>query len=151
MITAPIIRVVIPNEVFARVLDVGRPREVRAQVVRRPGLQRAAVAHHRLNGERAVGAREALAGGLLPLDDRDGGQLAGGARVDLLQRQHGLAHRVRLVDVRGVALLPEELGRAQEHPRAQLPADHVRPLVQQHRQVAVRADPLGHVLADDRL
>ena len=137
--------------VLAGVLDVERPGEVRAQVVRRAGLQGPAVAHHGLDGERADRAREPLARRLLALDDRHGGQLADGAGVDLLQREHRLAHRVGLVGVRGVALLPEELGRAQEHPRAQLPADHVRPLVEQHRQVAVRADPLGHELADDRL
>ena len=50
-----------------------------------------------------------------------------------------------------MALLPEELGRAQEQAGAQLPAHDVGPLVQQQRQVAVALDPLGHVLADDRL
>jgi hypothetical protein len=50
-----------------------------------------------------------------------------------------------------VTLLPQELGGAQEHPRPHLPADHVRPLVEQQRQIPVRADPLGHHLADDRL
>ena len=53
--------------------------------------------------------------------------------------------------VRGVPLLPEELGRAQEQPWPQFPAHHVGPLIQQQRQVPVRADPAGHHLADDRL
>jgi hypothetical protein len=53
--------------------------------------------------------------------------------------------------VGGVALLPEELARAQEDPRAQLPAHHVGPLVEQQRQVAVAAHPLGHELADHGL
>src|SRR5205085_12175189 len=57
--------------------------------------------------------------------------------------------RVRLVGVRGVPLLPEELAGTQEDARAQLPPHHVRPLVKQQWEVAVRADPLRHELADD--
>ena len=59
--------------------------------------------------------------------------------------------RVGLGGVRGVALLPEELARAEEQARAQLPAHDVGPLVEQQRQVAVALHPLGHELADDRL
>ncbi len=51
----------------------------------------------------------------------------------------------------GVALLPQELGGAQEQPRAQLPAHDVGPLVEQQRQVPVALDPAGHRVADDRL
>ena len=53
--------------------------------------------------------------------------------------------------VGGVPFLPEELGRAQEQPRAHLPADDVGPLVDQDRQVAIRLHPLGVHRADDRL
>ena len=53
--------------------------------------------------------------------------------------------------VGGVALLPQELGGAQEQARAQLPAHDVGPLVEQQRQVAVALHPLGHELADDGL
>ena len=35
--------------------------------------------------------------------------------------------------------------------RPQLPSHHVRPLVQQHGQIPVRLDPLGHQLAEQRL
>ena len=51
--------------------------------------------------------------------------------------------------VRGVALLPEKLGGAQEHARAQLPADDVGPLVDQHRQIAIALNPLREEVADD--
>ena len=119
--------------------------------MRSTGLQGPAVPHHAFDGERPDRAREPFARRLLTLDDGHGGQLPGGASVDRLQREHGLPHRVRLVRVRGVALLPEKLGRPQEHPWPHLPAHDVRPLVEQHRQVAVRADPLRHELADDRL
>ena len=71
--------------------------------------------------------------------------------VHVVQDPQRVRVRVGLGDVRGVALLPEELGRAQERARAQLPAHDVGPLVEQQRQVAVALDPLGHELADDRL
>ena len=51
----------------------------------------------------------------------------------------------------GVTFLPVELQRAQEQACAQLPAHHIAPLVDQHRQVAVGLDPLGVHVADDGL
>jgi hypothetical protein len=92
------------SAVLARVLDAERLGEVRAHVVRRAGLQRPAVPHHGLDGERADRACEPLARRLLALDNRHGGQLTGGARVDRAQREHGLPHRVRLVGMRGVTV-----------------------------------------------
>src|SRR3712207_9095306 len=53
--------------------------------------------------------------------------------------------------VRGVAFLPEELERTQEQARAHLPPDHVRPLVDEQRQVAVALHPLREHRVDDRL
>ena len=47
--------------------------------------------------------------------------------------------------------LPEEFRRAQEHARAQLPANDVGPLIDQHRQIAPALDPLGEEVADDGL
>ena len=44
-------------------------------------------------------------------------------------------HGLLMVRVRGVAFLPKEFRRAQEHARAQFPADHVGPLVEQQRQI----------------
>ena len=132
------------------VLDAEGPGEVRAHVVRRAGLQRPPVAHHRLDRVGPLGAGEPLARRLLARDHRHGGHVPGHLLVEI-EREQGLPHGVRLIGVRGVTLLPQELGGAQEHPRPQLPADHVGPLVEQHRQVPVRADPLGHHLADDRL
>ena len=55
------------------------------------------------------------------------------------------------VGVGGVAFLPEEFRGAQEQPRAHLPAHHIGPLVDQHRQVAVALDPALEGVADDRL
>ena len=50
-----------------------------------------------------------------------------------------------------MALLPEKFRGAQEHARAQLPANDVGPLVHQHRQIAPALDPLGEEVTDDRL
>jgi hypothetical protein len=118
--------------------------------VRRAGLQRAPVAHHRLDRVGPPGAGEPLACRLLARDHRHGGHIPGHLLVEV-EREQGLPHGISLIHVRGVTLLPQELGGAQEHPRPHLPADHVRPLVEQQRQIPVRADPLGHHLADDRL
>src|SRR6202023_2709943 len=46
-------------------------------------------------------------------------------------------------------LLPQELRRPQEHSRAQLPTQHIRPLIEQHGQVAIAFDPLGEKMSDD--
>ena len=53
--------------------------------------------------------------------------------------------------MRRVPLLPEKLGRSQEDPRPHLPADDIGPLVDQHRQIPPRLNPLGIHRADDRL
>jgi hypothetical protein len=96
------------------------------------------------------GAGELLALALLAVDHR---HRELGLGELLVEREHlqrlllGLLLRL----VRGVPLLPEELGRAQEQPRHLLPADDVRPLVDQDRQVAPRLHPLGVHRADDRL
>src|SRR4051794_12304863 len=50
-----------------------------------------------------------------------------------------------------MALLPQELRRAQEQAWAQLPAHDVRPLVDLERQVTVTRDPARERRVDDRL
>ena len=131
-------------------LHLHRPGEVLAEVVGGPALQRLAVLHHRLDAEGGLGAREALVLRLLAGDHRNRQQRLGELAVDA-EHPPGLLERLLLGRVGGVPLLPEELGGAQQHPRAQLPADDVRPLVDQQRQVAVGVDPLGEGAADDRL
>ena len=53
--------------------------------------------------------------------------------------------------VRGVPFLPEELRGPQERPRHLLPPDDVRPLVDEHGQIAPGLDPLRVQRADDHL
>ena len=53
--------------------------------------------------------------------------------------------------VGGVTFLPEEFGGAQKQPGTHLPTHHVRPLVDQQRQVAVRFNPARKGRPDDRL
>ena len=57
---------------------------------------------------------------------------------------------LRVGFVGGVPFLPEELGRPQERPRHLLPADDVRPLVDQNGQIAPRLHPLRVHRPDDR-
>ena len=142
-------------DVLARALlvlvgDVEDLREVLAEVVRGAGLQRVAVLHQRLDRVRHLGAGELLRIALRPRVDRHGQLGLDEVPVDLEHPQHlGLA--LLGGGVRGVALLPEELRGAQEGPGDHLPAHHVRPLVDEHRQVPVRLDPLRVHRADDRL
>jgi hypothetical protein len=97
---------------FGGVLDAERLGEVGAHVVRCARLQSAAVPHHALDGEGPPGAGEPLARRLLARHHRHGGYLPGHVDVQV-EREHGLAHRVGLVGVRGVPFLPEEFGGAQ--------------------------------------
>ena len=130
--------------------DVERLREVLSEVVRRAGLQRAAVAHQRLDRVGADGAGELLALALLALDDRHREHRLAERRVEVEDHQRlgfGLFRRL----VRRVPFLPEELGRAQERPRDLLPAHDVGPLVDQDRQIAPRLHPLRVHRADDGL
>ncbi len=130
--------------------DVECAGEVLAQVVRGGRLERTAVPHYGFYGVTDGGAGELLALALAPLDDGHGRLVLGEVRVNV---QHLPRLRLGLFarGVGGVALLPEELRRAQEQPGPQLPPHHVGPLVDQHRQVAVALDPLGVHVADDRL
>jgi hypothetical protein len=52
--------------------------------------------------------------------------------------------------MRGMPFLPEELGRAKKQTRAQLPANHVGPLVDQQWEIPVRLDPVLVCMPDDR-
>ena len=90
------------------------------------------------------------AGVLRAADDRHGHDVLGEVAVDF-EHAHGFFQRFLFGGVRGVAFLPEELGRAQEQPRAHLPADHVGPLVDEQRQVAVALNPFLVGAPDDRL
>ena len=131
-------------------LNVARAREILAQEMARAGLQRLAVLHHRLDAERALGAREPLAGRLLALDDGHRHPVLGEVGVDV-EHPHRLFDGLLARRVRRMAFLPEELGRAQEQPRAHLPAHDVGPLVDQERQIAVALHPTRERVADDRL
>ena len=131
-------------------LDVEAPREVLPQIVRRARLQRPAVPHQRLDRVGAIGAGELLALGLLAVHHGHRQVVLGEVLVDA-EHPHRLFLRLLRRLVRGVPLLPEELGRPQEQPRDLLPAHDVRPLVDQDREIAPGLDPLRVHRADDRL
>ncbi len=129
--------------------DVERLREVLAEVVRGPCLQRATVAHQGFNRVRAQGPGELLALALEPLDDRHGQHLLCERGVQVEDHPR-LGFRLFEGLVRRVALLPEELGRSQKRSCHFLPTDDVRPLIDEDGQVAPRLHPLGVHGPDDR-
>ena len=131
--------------------DVERLGEVLAEVVRGAGLERAAILHHGLDAVGAQRAGELLLLGLEAADHRHGHLALGEIGVDIVQDHQRLALGVGLVGVDGMAFLPQKLGGAQKRPGAHLGAHHIGPLVDQQRQIAVAADPLGVEVADDRL
>ncbi len=124
--------------------------EVLAQVVAGAGLQRQAVLHHGLDGVAAQRAGELFGSRLHALDHRHGHDVFGHLGVDIEHAQH-FFQRFLVGGVGGVAFLPEEFGGAQEQARAQLPAHHVGPLVDQQRQVAPALNPAREEMADDGL
>ncbi len=136
---------------FAReILDARGLREILPEEVGRAGLHRLAVLHHRLDAVGLNCARKTLAGALAAADHRHGEMLA---REGLVDVEHFACFllRLRFGLVRGVAFLPEKLGRAQENAGAHFPPHHVGPLVQQQWQVAIRLHPFRVGCADDRL
>ena len=130
--------------------DVLRAGEIGAEEVAGARLERLAVLHHRLDRVGRDGTGEALVLGLLASDDVDREAGLGKFAVHLEHLQRLVA---RLVGggVSSMALLPEELAGAQEHPRAHLPADNVGPLVDEDGQVAPRLHPAREGGADHRL
>ena len=129
--------------------DVLRLGEVRTEEMRGSGLQRLSVLHHRFDGIGVHRARETLILGLLARDHRHRQRLLRERAIDF-QHLHGFFDRLFFGGVSGVAFLPEKFGRAQKQARANFPANHICPLVEQHRQVAIALDPAREGIADDR-
>ncbi len=131
--------------------DVERLGERLAEMVGGRALHGLPVRHQGLDGRRRVRARELVVGGLLSLENGDRQQVLV-HRLVLVEPHHGLVPRVVRGRVCGVALLPEELLRAEEGLRLRrLPAHDRAPLVHAQRQVAVAPHPLADVGGNDRL
>ena len=132
-------------------LDARGLGEVLAEHVARARLERLAVTHHRLDRVRCRSAPGNVSfSRLAAADDGDGEPVLGTLRGSL-EAGRDLVGRFLLRGMEGVRLLPQELGRAQEEARAQLPADDVVPQVEEQRQVAIGLDPVLDLLGDDRL
>ena len=131
-------------------LDLARLRKILPEKVRRAGLDRLPILHHRLDAQRLDRAGETLARAFFTCENR---QRQPVAREGLIhaQDQHRLLARLLFRLMRSVAFLPEKFRRAQKNARAHFPSDDVRPLVDQNRQVAIRLHPLRVARADDRL
>ena len=129
-------------------LDIERLAEILAEIVAGPGLQRQAVLHHGFDRVTADRAGEFLRLRLHALDHGHRHDVFRHFGVDVEHAQH-LLKRFFVRGVGGVAFLPEKLGGAEKHARAQFPADHVGPLIEQHGQIAIALNPLGEEVADD--
>ncbi len=117
-------------------------REILPEEMRRARLDRLAVLHHRLDAMRLHRAGEPLA--LASSRPRNTG-MARWSRTNVSYTPSIFSvssQRLGLGLVRGVALLPEKFGRAQEQARAHFPAHDVGPLVDEDGQVAVGLHPL---------
>ena len=141
-----------PGELTAAIargkLDPGGAGEVLSEEMRSARLDRLAVLHHGFDAKRADSPREALAFRFFAGEDGKCEMLAGECFVDaehFVRLGHSLFHRL----VRRVSLLPEEFRRAEKKTRPHFPADHIGPLVDEQRQVAIRLHPAGVGRTDD--
>ena len=125
-------------------------RKILTQEVRRTGLQRFDILHHRLNTIGIQRARETLVGGLDSFDNRNRHHTLRKIRIDI-QHLTCVILCLLLGGMGSVPLLPEELGSTQEETRTHLPTHHITPLVAENRQVAVRRDPVLVGAPDDGL
>ena len=104
---------ILQSIVLVEILDVECPGKILSEEVRGAGLQGAPVAHHRLDAGGHACTGKFLGLRLNAFDDRDGGVTDGKIRVDI-QHAVGFFHRLFFAGVGGMALLPVELGGAQE-------------------------------------
>ena len=124
--------------------------EVLAEEVRGTCLQRLAVLHHRLNRIGVEGACEALVLGLVAHYHRHCHEFAGEFGI-YAHHLACLGYGLLAGGVSRVALLPEELGGAQEETRTHLPAYDIRPLVAQQGKVPPGLDPILIGIPDNGL
>src|SRR6202023_1158397 len=111
------------------------PREILAEVVRRAALQRASVGHEALDRVSLFGAGKTLRRALPSVHQRDREKILDETAVYLEHRER-LALGLLARRMRGMALLPQELGGAQEGACPHLPPHYVAPRVDHQRQVA---------------
>ena len=115
--------------------------EVLSQKMGSSRLQSFSILHHRLDRIGIQSTSETLALRLHALYYWHCHIILSEVRVNLL---HLLSFYLRFFtsSVSGMAFLPQELSRTKEQASTHLPAHHVRPLVAQDRQVAVRLNPV---------
>ena len=130
-------------------LDIKGTGKAVAEVVGGTALQALTVVHHGLDGVGFFGARKFFLIGLDALNNGDGKIFLAHLCVDI-QHAHGLSLGFLGGFVHGVALLPQELGAAQEGAGGLFPAHDAAPLVIQLGQVTVAVDDMGIVLAEQR-
>jgi len=128
---------------------VERLGKVLAQIVAGARLERLVVLHQGFTGIGAHRAGKPLRVALPPGEHRHRHPRLHEGPVDP-ENPERLLLGLGLAGMGRVAFLPEKLGGSQKQPGPELPADHVGPLVQQHREIPVALDPLRQHRVDDR-
>ena len=124
--------------------------KILTEEMRGSGLNGFAVLNHRLDAISAKRAGEAFALAFLAGENRQRQKVPRECLINA-QHFHRLLFRLFAGLVGGVALLPEEFGGAEKQAWTHFPADDIRPLVQQNRQVAPGFHPACVGRADDGL
>ena len=117
--------------------DLERLGEVLSEKMRRAALQCAPVAHHAFDRVGLVGAGESFGRALASDDQRNREELLDELAIHF-EHPERLALRFLGRGMRGMPLLPEKFRGAQEQARAHFPSHDVAPLIDHHRQVAMR-------------
>ncbi len=112
-------------------------------------LKSAAVLHQCFNAQGVNRSWKFLPVALGTGQDRHGHPLFSKGFVDV-EDLAGLLFRLRLGGMGGVSFLPEKLRGPKKQPGAHFPADHVAPLVNEQRQIAIALDPVLVGVPDDR-
>ena len=121
---------------FIQIFHIESLGEILSKEMGRTSLQGLAILHQSLDTIGVKSTAEAFIGGFYALYDRNCHEILHKIRINM---QHTLC----LFDsflaggVGGMALLPQELGRAEEKTGAHFPTDHIGPLVAKDRQITV--------------
>ena len=144
----------VPREVDSAGLglepQLERLRKVLSEVVRCSGLQRLVVLHHPFAGIRAKRAGKSLGVGLGAGNYRHRHPALHKVAIDA-EHLSGFLLGLLMGGVSRVTFLPEKLEGAKEKPRAHLPADDVRPLIDENGKITIALHPFRVHGVDDRL
>ena len=128
---------------FILIFDAGCLGKASAEIMRRAGLQRFTILHHRFDAVGGNRAGKAFIFRLLTGHNGHGQRTFGKGAVHF-QCAHGFLHRVIAVHMGRMPFLPQKLAGAQEHTCPHFPAHNIGPLVDHQWQIAPALHPTAH-------